>query len=297
MTARRIPEAGCPEGTAGKPTLNVFYAFPTGATTLRQEVGLRFNNVQVPQGATITSASLEFTVDAATTDPGNLTIAIEDSTSPQTYSNDSGQKISDRAYGTSTTWTTDTWDMIGDTKQSVDISSLVSSVTGKTGWCGGGSLAFRITSTDANLIAQAFDKGASGAPTLRVAYKTDALTNGEGCTTRQTSVSINDQRNDSEEAKYNLGGWGQNRYRKGDIDLYSSDLDLDDQWLVGLRFENVDVPAGATITERQSVHELRELRQRRRHSFYQCAATSECAVLFQRQIRPQQPSERYRRRR
>jgi type IV pilus assembly protein PilY1 len=245
--AQNAGKKGCPEGV-GKPTLNVFYAFPTGATTLRQDVGLRFNNVQVPQGATITSASLEFTVDAATTDPGNLTIAIEDSTSPQTYSNDSGQKISDRAYGTSTIWTTDTWDMIGDTKQSVDISSLVSSVTGKTGWCGGGSLAFRITSADANLIAQAFDKGASGAPTLRVAYKTDALGSGEGCTTRQTSVSINDQRNDSEEAKYNLGGWGQNRYNKGDIDLYSSDLDLDDQWLVGLRFENVDVPAGATIT-------------------------------------------------
>lgn len=227
---------GCPEDPSARPTLRLVYAF--GATDpIQQQIGLRFNNVQVPQGATIDSAHLEFTVDGATTEPGNLTIEIEDNTSPVTYSNTAGETVSGRQYAGSVPWTTDVWDTVGETKQSPDISSLVSTVTNKQAWCGGGSLAFRVTGTTARQIAEAWDKGGSGAPTLRVEYNTDTLASGEGCTTRQTSVSITDSDNDVEEDRSD-----------GDIRFGSNDLDIDDGQLVGLRFDNVQVPLGANIT-------------------------------------------------
>ncbi|MDZ7841006.1 MAG: PilC/PilY family type IV pilus protein [Gammaproteobacteria bacterium] len=227
---------GCPEDPSARPTLRLVYAF--GSTDpVQQQIGLRFNNVQVPQGATIDSAHLEFTVDGATTEPGNLTIEIEDNVSPVTYSNNANETISGRTYSGSVPWTTDVWGTIGETKQSSDISSLISTVTNKQAWCGGGSLAFRITGTTARQIAEAWDKGGSGAPTLRVEYNTDTLGSGEGCTTRQTSVSITDSDNDVEEDRWD-----------GDIRFGSNDLDIDDRQLVGLRFDNVQVPLGANIT-------------------------------------------------
>lgn len=231
---------GCPEPVTSRPTLNVLYSLPA-ATTINQQVGIRFTNVRVPQGAAIESAHLEFTVDSATTQPGTLTIQVEDNTSPVTYSNASGEKISDRTYGSSVTWNTDTWDTPGDIKQSPDISSLVSSVTSQSDWCGGGSVAFRITSSDARLIAQAFDKGASGAPKLRVEYSTANLTSGQGCTVRTTSVSVDNHRDDVDEQLSGGSGYGS-------IDFNNNTLDIDAQHLVGLRFNNVQVPLGATIT-------------------------------------------------
>jgi len=226
----------CPEAQEANPTLRLVYAFPSDASTTRQQVGLRFNNVRVPQGATIDSAHLELTVGAETTQPGDLDIQIEDNTAPQTYSNNSGGAISDRSYSSTLTWSTDIWNTIGETKRSPDLSSLVSSVTDESDWCGGGSLAFRITSTNAQLVAEAFDKGGSGTPTLRIHYNTDSLSAGEGCTTRQSSVSIDDSDNDVEE------------YSNGTMDFTNGDLDIEPGYLVGLRFEDIDVPQGATVT-------------------------------------------------
>ncbi|MGA8260304.1 MAG: hypothetical protein WB783_08855 [Arenicellales bacterium] len=232
--------SGCPEPVTARPTLNVFYTMPD-SISVNQQVGLRFNNVQVPQGATITSAHLEFTVDSATTQPGTLTIDIENNTNPPTFSNTAGEKVSDRTYGASTTWTTDVWDTPGAIKQSPDISSMISSVTDQTNWCGGGSLAFRITSTDARLIAQAYDKGGSGAPTLRIKYNTNNLTAGQGCTTRKTSVLVNDSADDVEEQTSSGRG-------HGSIDFNSRTLSLNSDNLVGVRFQDVAVPKGANIT-------------------------------------------------
>jgi len=240
MCSSKISAANCPEDANEYiPALRLVYGTPDGASSLRQEVGLRFNNVRVPQGATIESAHIELTVAGETNDPGTLKIEIENNTEPKTFSNNTDEKVSDRGYytGESVEWDTSSepWDTLGETKQSPDISSLVSQVTNQDGWCGGGSLAFRLSSEDAKQIAEAWDAGGSGAPALRIDYDASNLSAGEGCTSRQLTVPINDPDDDVEESD---NGW---IYNNGDLDIESG-------WTVGLRFNGVDIPLGAEIT-------------------------------------------------
>ena len=58
--------------------------------------GIRFQGVDVPKGATITRAYIQFTADYATTDASNLQIWGENNSNPSTYSAGGGDLLSAR---------------------------------------------------------------------------------------------------------------------------------------------------------------------------------------------------------
>jgi type IV pilus assembly protein PilY1 len=233
----------CPEGLEFRPTLNVWYALPTATGSVNQTVGLRFDNVTVPQGAAITQAFIEFQAGAVSTEPGSgLTIAVENSANAVPYSN-SPFDITGRTYGNTAVWNgvstppLTSWEAVDAVKQSVDVSSLVSQVTGRTDWCGGNAMAFSVTSADAKLVAHAFDAAPSKAPILRVLFDTSGLTTGQGCVKQRTVSLITDGNGDVEELATN-----------GSIRLFDDALDLDPNGnYVGFRFKDIQIPRGATI--------------------------------------------------
>jgi type IV pilus assembly protein PilY1 len=241
--------SGCPE--EAKPLLNVFYVppAPAGTDPVDQTVGLRFNNLTVPQGATIEQAFLEFRTGAVSTTPGAFTIHVESSTNAAEYSTTSHDITGRTYFGSTVSWdtTVDPWDTVGEIKQSADVSDLVQQVVGQTdnpattdtieGWCGGNAIAFKITGDDARVIADSWDKSPATAPVLRVLFNTESITDAtEGCIKQKTVSLITTGMDDVEEDV------------NGNVRFNDDTLDLRDGRHVGLRFQGIQIPRGAQVT-------------------------------------------------
>ena len=108
-----------------------------------REVGLRFVDVDIPDGAAIVSAYFEFTSSKTKTgNPSNVVIHGEASINPAAYVASSGN-IS----GRSKTSNSVTWNSIPSWQQdqvysSPDVSALVQELIDQTGWTDGNPLAF-----------------------------------------------------------------------------------------------------------------------------------------------------------
>ncbi|MGK0371910.1 MAG: hypothetical protein ACJAW1_002154, partial [Glaciecola sp.] len=87
-----------------------------------QIVGMRFQNINIPQGATISSAYIEFVTDETDSGTTNLVIFGEDNESPTTFTN-SDDNISDRTKtSASVNWTPAAWNNVNELQQTSDIS-------------------------------------------------------------------------------------------------------------------------------------------------------------------------------
>jgi len=108
-------------------------------------VGLRFNDVNIPIGATINSAHVTFTVEDKNGDKGNSVVIIfaQDSDNAPTFSK-SDNNISNRLPTTSTIeWDIPKWNKRGDNgaaQTTPDISDLIQEVVNRSGWLQGNSI-------------------------------------------------------------------------------------------------------------------------------------------------------------
>ena len=133
-------------------------------------VGLRFVGVAVPNGATVSTAQLQFGVDEANSESTSLTIyvqAADDAAAFSTATNDlSGRAVEAAgvAWANVGAWS------VGETHASPDVAALVQAVVGRAGWASGGSLVFRLQASEGIRTALSFDGSASAAPLLRVSY-------------------------------------------------------------------------------------------------------------------------------
>ena len=139
-----------------------------GATS--QLVGMRFNGVAIPSGATITSAYIEFETDAAQTGNCNLNIQGEDADNPGTFT--SVDKISTRTRTTtSVAWNPPDWNTVDEKHQSPDISNIIQEIINRAGWADGNSLVLIIDGTGRR-EAESYEGEAAAAPLLVVNYTT-----------------------------------------------------------------------------------------------------------------------------
>lgn len=106
-----------------------------GATN--QLVGVRFNYLYIPQGATITNAYLEFTPksngDAVNSGSPNITIRAENSDSAATFTTGTNNIGSRPTTTASVTWSPGTW-TVGTRYQTANLASLVQEVVNRAGW-------------------------------------------------------------------------------------------------------------------------------------------------------------------
>ena len=135
-------------------------------------VGVRFLNVQIPQGATITDARVEFKATVDTTDPTHLQIQGEDTDNAPRFMNVNND-ITDRPKTTSVVmwnnipnWTED------ELYQTPDLISIIQEIVDRPGWSSGNAMAIFFRSTDLNGLRRAFayDGILANAPSLHVQY-------------------------------------------------------------------------------------------------------------------------------
>ena len=109
-----------------------------------QRVGLRFANLQVPAGATITRAWIQFQTDEVSTDTAALTLRAEAADNTPTYVG-TNSNLSNRAVtSASVAWNPPAWNTVSArtaAQQTPDISSLVQAVVSRPGWAQGNALA------------------------------------------------------------------------------------------------------------------------------------------------------------
>lgn len=138
----------------------------------QQIVGLRFNDIQIPKGANIYNAYLQFTVDEATTEETNLIIKAEDvDNAPgfeQVTNNVSSRVFTDNEIA----WNVPVWDNIGmhaDDQQTPNLREIVQEVINRPGWNLGNSLVF-IISGSGKRVADSYNGAASLAAKLIIEY-------------------------------------------------------------------------------------------------------------------------------
>jgi uncharacterized protein YjiK len=137
-----------------------------------QTVGMRFNAVTVPRGATITNATIQFQVDEVHSEATSLLIQGEAADDAATFA---GTKLNISSRGRTASavpWTPVPWTtkgQAGPDQQTPDIGGIIQEIVNRTGWTSGNSVVLIITGTGVR-TAEAYDGVPGAAPLLHVEY-------------------------------------------------------------------------------------------------------------------------------
>ncbi|MFA0965064.1 fibronectin type III domain-containing protein [Roseivirga sp. BDSF3-8] len=205
-----------------------------------QTVGMRFTGVNVPSGATVTRAYLQFTTDESTTGSTSLTIRGEDVNNSSAFSTSSYNVSSRSKTSASVAWSPAGWSSVGESgsaQRTPELKSIIQEIVNRSGWSSGNAMSLMITGSGKR-TAESYDGSASSAPLLYIEYTQDetVATNGT------VDVRIASGNDDVEENQN--GGMYMN---SSDIELVYDGSTRGNQ-SVGLRFTGHNIPAGATIT-------------------------------------------------
>lgn len=215
-------------------TLRLSYGTNTVTT------GLRFSELNIPQGATILSAYVRFTSESFNVAATSLRIAGEASASSATFSS-SNNNLTDRTTTSAyVDWSSDNdFPTSDDVVTTPDISSVIQEIVDLSQWCGGDNLNLLIegTSSDSasNRQARAYDAGQGGSPQLVVTYDDTTAT---GCIGGEALYQVGSAKDNLEEDYRGYEATGAELTFYGYYNSY-----------VGIRFQNINIPQGAEITE------------------------------------------------
>ncbi len=138
-----------------------------------QLVGIRFTGLNIPQGATITNASIQFQTDETHSGATSLIIEGEATDNTLTFTN-TNANISSRALtGATIDWVPAPWTTEGEAgvaQQSPNIASIIQEIVERPGWSSGNALVV-IISGSGRRNAESFNGDPSGAPVLHVEYQ------------------------------------------------------------------------------------------------------------------------------
>ena len=138
-------------------------------TSADQQIGMRFQNITIEQGAIINSAYIEFACDERWhTEATSLTFYGQAHNNALTFSG-SSNNISHRVKtGASVTWNiVDQWATTHARYQSPDLASIIQEIVDRSGWESGNSLAIIVTGSGKR-VAESWN-GANGSGDLSLA--------------------------------------------------------------------------------------------------------------------------------
>ncbi len=235
-----------------------------------QVVGLRFESVQIPARGILHSAYIQFTVDETDSEATSLTFRGEMATASTTFTDTDSDISSRTTTSESVVWNNvPAWDTTGEDgirQRSPSLVSIIEEITAQSGWDSGNPLTF-IISGNGKRVAESYDTNDSsdGAPVLSLFYSCNpagtVCDDGDATTvldledgncnclgvpkTAAVTYSVNHDDDDAEEVTSTTD--------MGSVSLDSSDLELiedgSDEQVVGLRFNDILIPAGATISD------------------------------------------------
>lgn len=215
-------------------------ALQVSSGTENVQVGLRYQQVNIPQGATVTSAYLRFTSRALNTAVTGIKVSAEAVDDASTFTN-STNDISSRTRTTSEVlWSADNdFPLDKETLASPSLTAVVQEVINRAGWCGGNALNLLLdvtsVSSASDRVAYSADEGSGLSPQLVVEYDDSTAA---GCVSGSHTYQIRAQKDNAEEKTNGYQSTG-------------SELTLNAYYnrYMGLRFENIAVPQGATISK------------------------------------------------
>lgn len=171
----------------------------------QQIVGLRFANVSIPSGSTITSAYIQFQADEPSLDATDLTINGQLALVPDTFTT-SVFGISSRPLTSATvSWAPPPWNTAGARgveQRSADLTAIVQEVIDQPGWLQNNPVAF-IVGGVGDRVAEAYDNTPQSAPLLHVEYTSEqtppsapSAVDDSATTLEETAVTIDVAVND-----------------------------------------------------------------------------------------------------
>lgn len=137
-----------------------------------QTVGLRFQNVTIPAGATIITAYVQFTVDEQSTAATSLVIEGQATLNPTTFSASSRDVSNRPRTNAAVAWIPVAWATVGEAaeaQRTPNLAAIVQELVNQPGWSSGQALVLLITGTGER-VAEAYDGEVAKAPLLHVEY-------------------------------------------------------------------------------------------------------------------------------
>jgi hypothetical protein len=142
-----------------------------GATN-NQKVGIRFTGIDVPSGAVITNAYLQFQTDEVGSAATSLLVRGEDVDNAAAFTTVKNNVSARLTTDASAAWTPPAWptiDQAGLAQRTPDLAAVVQEIVDRPGWLAGHAMDFIITGTGTR-TARAFESGAAKAPLLHVEW-------------------------------------------------------------------------------------------------------------------------------
>lgn len=136
IVEQRGTDAGSSPGLIGAIDGDIEFAWD-GTARGNQWAGLRFNNAEIPQGATITNAYLQFTADETKTS-GNISLEIygRDHDDPPSWSGNYGVSNATKT-SASITWTPPDWNLVpesGSKQRTPNLTSIIQEIVDRPGF-------------------------------------------------------------------------------------------------------------------------------------------------------------------
>jgi type IV pilus assembly protein PilY1 len=201
--------------------------------------GLRYQDLNIPQGATITSAYMRFASNQINTAATSLNLKAELVGNATTFVS-TNQNISGRTTtAAEVDWSADNnFPVTSEFINSPDLSAVIQEVVDQATWCGGNSLNIIIQGNSASNAsarqAKSFEEGTGLSPQLVVVYDDTTAT---GCVQGKLSYQVSAQKDNAEEKTNGYESTGSELTFDGSTNAY-----------IGMRFRNIGVPNGANIT-------------------------------------------------
>ena len=201
--------------------------------------GLRFQDLNIPQGAVITRAFMRLTSQGLNTSATEISIRAELSNDSTTFETSNANISSRPVTANNIDWNEDNdWPISGELISTPDISPVIQEVVDQAGWCGSNSLniimeSVGLTSASSRQIT-AYDTGNGLAPQIIIEYDASSAT---GCVTGGQIYQVSSQRNNAEESADGYQNTGNELTFRDSSNEY-----------IGVRFRNLNIPQGATIT-------------------------------------------------
>lgn len=136
-----------------------------------QEIGMKFKNIDIPNGATITNAYIDFEADGTDSGTTHLTFSAEDTDNAPDFTATNFDITSRTKTSAKITWSNvPSWNTNGN-YQTPDISSVVQEIIDRPGWTSGNSIAILVNGSGRRQ-AESYNGESNNAPLLVIDYTT-----------------------------------------------------------------------------------------------------------------------------
>jgi len=227
--------------------LEITYA--TSVTSDDQIVGLRFQGIGIPQGATVTSAVIEFWPAVVQSGVTNIKIHGEASDDAAPFAASTNNLSARTKTAANVDWNNiPDWDDVNIVRQSPDVTGIVQEIVNRGTWCGDNAMAFLLELNGAGggpRIAESFDHDPSRAPTLRVNYDESSVSP-SACINQWVQRQVEESDDDAEET-----------ISSGSVAVAGSSFDIRSTQVNGMRYQNLPIEQGTQILAAELVFTAR----------------------------------------